>query len=548
MAERILPAEELHGCGSFARVLDAACQSAQRTNAIEMRQQASPARSIFAVPIELPTGERDAIGFIFAKEESSSTLRWLAQSIANQVLAWQLERNRYEADRETQETAAILELVEQIVDSDDLQQACYRLTSTLQSHLKYAQVAIGIRATATSKCRLISLSGSAHFDKRSAFVSSLESLMAMSLQSNDSINWSNRDENSKPIDLAKQSICEAIAANSIVCVPFQNRHRKAMGAVVLIDETVDDAHLESLRFLNGASISISSALSAIHQSELGRLSKIAGRWISVSKSWKMVTTICVGAFACLFMFLPGTHTIQCQSRIEPTACRFIAAPFEGTLEKALFEPGDLVTKGDLLARMDGREIRWKRASVSADQNQASKKRDAAQAMHSYADQQIAQLEIERLAIELQLLDHRAENLEITSPVNGIVTSGDLARVEGAPLSIGQTLFEIAPLEQMIAEVAIPDDQIAYAATGQVVEIRLDAYPGQTWKATINQLQPRSEIRDEANVFIAEVELDNADGRLRPGMKGRARVVAGKRAYGWILLHEPWEYLTKRISW
>ena len=548
MAERILPAEGTPSCSSFARVLDAACQTAQRSNSIDARKQASPARNIFAFPIPLSNGDRDAIGFVFTCDESTITLRWLSQSIANQVIAWQNEQGRQEKDREAQETAALLEMLEQMTETTDLQHACYRLASNLQSHLKCGQVAIGFRADAKSKCRLTSLSGSANFDKRSAFVSAIESTMASSVQNNETIYWSNTDEHSTPIDLANLSVRDALGGKSVLCVPLQSCDHQSNGAIMLLGESSHIDSVENRRFLNGASSSLSSVLGTIHRSEMGRLPKIVSCGKQFLKSGKMVSSICAVFLASLAMLIPGDHTIQCQSRIEPTACRFIVAPFEGTLEKSLVEPGDLVAKGDLLARMDGREIRWKRASVLADQNQASKKRDAAQASHNYADQQIAQLEIERLAIELKLLDHRAENLEISSPVDGIVTSGDLARVEGAPLSIGQTLFEIAPLERMIAEVAIPDDQIGYAAAKQSVDIRLDAYPNQTWKATITQIQPRSEIRDDANVFIAEVEIDNADGRLRPGMKGRARVVSGQRAFGWILLHEPMEYLTKKFSW
>ena len=198
--------------------------------------------------------------------------------------------------------------------------------------------------------------------------------------------------------------------------------------------------------------------------------------------------------------------------------------------------------------MDGREVRWKRASVVADKNQAIKRRDAAQALHNYADQQIAQLEIERLDLELQLVDHRAENLEIKSPVDGVVASGDLERAEGAPLTVGQTLFEIAPLEAMIVEVAVPDDEISHVSAGQTIYMRLEAYPGQTWQTVVAQVQPRSEILDKANVFIADAELDNTDNRLRPGMEGRAKVETRQRPLGWILFHKLWEYVTKKLSW
>jgi multidrug resistance efflux pump len=252
--------------------------------------------------------------------------------------------------------------------------------------------------------------------------------------------------------------------------------------------------------------------------------------------------------AVLALAIPFPHRLHCDCLIEPVTRRFVAAPFDGVLERAFVGPGDVVQKGDLLARLDGREIRWKRAGVAADQNQARKKRDAAQASHDYADMQIAALEMERLELELRLLDHRAENLEIRSPVAGVIASGDLERAEGAALKVGQSLFEIAPLDKMIVEVSVPDEDVSFVTPGLPLRIRLDAYPGMQWQATMTQLHPRSEIRDENNVFIAEAELDNAAGSLRPGMKGRARVEATNRPIGWILFHKPWEFISKKLQW
>jgi multidrug resistance efflux pump len=65
-------------------------------------------------------------------------------------------------------------------------------------------------------------------------------------------------------------------------------------------------------------------------------------------------------------------------------------------------------------------------------------------------------------------------LDIKSPIDGVVISGDLKRAEGAPVAIGQTLYEIAPLDRMVAEVAIPDDEISRVRLAQSVTINLDA--------------------------------------------------------------------------
>jgi len=334
---------------------------------------------------------------------------------------------------------------------------------------------------------------------------------------------------------------------TIVSRPLRNSDGKAIGALIVLSDT-DESLIAADRLLQVAEVPLAAALTVVRRLEGGRLTRVLAILGRFWQTWKGKVAAVAVALVLLAMFIPLPYKISCDCQIEPITRRFVVAPFEGTLEKSLVKPGEFVRAGDVLARMDGREIRWERASIVADLNQAIKKRDVAQASHSYADQQIAKLEMERLELELRLLDHRAENLEIKSPIDGIVASGDLERAEGAPLSIGQSMFEIAPLKTMFVEVAIPDDEVSHVEVGQEIHVRLDAYPGQTWKVFIARVQPRSEIRDDDNVFIAEAKLDNSDSRLRPGMKGRAKVWTPSRKLGWILFHKPWEYVTKKLIW
>ncbi|MCZ6773228.1 MAG: hypothetical protein O7G83_14790, partial [Proteobacteria bacterium] len=60
--------------------------------------------------------------------------------------------------------------------------------------------------------------------------------------------------------------------------------------------------------------------------------------------------------------------------------------------------------------------------------------------------------------------------------------------------------------------------------------------------------PRSEIREHENVFIAEVKLDNSDLQLRPGMKGRAKIIGRRHLLAWNLFHKPCESLLLWLGW
>jgi multidrug efflux pump subunit AcrA (membrane-fusion protein) len=150
--------------------------------------------------------------------------------------------------------------------------------------------------------------------------------------------------------------------------------------------------------------------------------------------------------------------------------------------------------------------------------------------------------MQRIDLQIQLLRHRENNLEIRSPISGVVTSGDLQRAQGAPLTLGQTLFEVAPLNAMVVELAIPQDEIRFVEDGTPVNVQLDSFGSETWRLTVERVRPRAELRDQQNVFVGTAFLANENGQLRPGMQGRARLLGVKRPVGWILFHKPWEAL------
>lgn len=69
--------------------------------------------------------------------------------------------------------------------------------------------------------------------------------------------------------------------------------------------------------------------------------------------------------------------------------------------------------------------------------------------------------------------------------------------------------------------------------------QLEGYRGEKVRGEVAKIHPRSEIRDGQNVFIAEVNLENPDRELLPGMSGLARVRSRIRPLGWIWFHKAW---------
>ncbi len=253
-------------------------------------------------------------------------------------------------------------------------------------------------------------------------------------------------------------------------------------------------------------------------------------------------TAFVGTVLVLVLFLPVPYRISADAIVRPGFTRFIVSRYDGLLKESKVRPGDRVNKGAILARLDERQTEVELASLQAERDKAKKKLDQETARGNTAAAQVARLDMRKIDQQLTRLQEQRRHLIITSPVTGMVLTGDLQRAEGSPVNRGQTLFEVAPLAQMEVEVAIPEKNISQVPDDALVTVRFEAYQETSWKKHFERIEPRARIKDNKNVFIGILEFDNPLGLLHPGMRGTAKIHAGTRLLGWILFRKPWHTL------
>ncbi|OUD13311.1 efflux RND transporter periplasmic adaptor subunit [Thioflexithrix psekupsensis] len=263
-------------------------------------------------------------------------------------------------------------------------------------------------------------------------------------------------------------------------------------------------------------------------------------WQKIRKRWRGGVLFGVLLFILsLILTIPVTHYIEGQATLQSSVRRFVTAPFPSVLKTSLREPGDVVAAGDILAVLDGQEVAWTVAGLTAEKNRLLKQKDISAASRDTAAVQVAELEIERVEAQLALQDYRMEHLDIRSPISGVILSGDLKRVQGSPLDAGQSLFEIAPLAEMVVEVAVPVTEWAYIALNLPMTVKLTAYPNETWSLHVQRIHPKITVQDGATVVIVEGKLSNQNNQLRPGMRGKAQIEIGQRALAWVLFYRAW---------
>jgi hypothetical protein len=330
---------------------------------------------------------------------------------------------------------------------------------------------------------------------------------------------------------------------TVVTVPLMDLESECWGAVVFIGLELP-ANLVSIQeFALEGITPIGAVLNVWRTASPGWLTKLLRTLLGERGRRRTAVILVTLALLAGLMCMPVPYRIASECEVQPVARRYVVAPFDGVLEESLAAPGDRIQAGQLLARLDGRDIRIELSSTQAEYERKNKERDTALANGQTATAQIARLDMERLELKTQLLQQREQELDIRSPCDGILISGDWQRAQGARLTIGQTLFEIGPLDRMVVEIAVPEDDVNYARPGAPVRIQVNAAAADR-TGTIDLIHPRAEIRNDRNVFVAEVTLENVDGALLPGMKGAAKIRGPTRPLAWNLFHKPW-YAVRR---
>ncbi len=430
---------------------------------------------------------------------------------------------------EARTTAAILDLVQKTQHADDLPDACRTLANELKQYLGCGQVAVGLCRRGRGRCRVAAVSGIADLDLRSDAPRRLELLMDEAVL---------HDNGTEPNSRSGDSLS----------VPLRCHDRTLVGVLTCIGPAESIENDANRRFLELAALALAGTLQLLERAEGGIVRRSVRRFARAVPKVRGLAIAAAVAVVAAGLCIPVRYDVAVQCELQPNVRRFVAAPHAGEFRKSLVKPGDRVVQGQLLARMEDRELRWELAGVTAEQERASKSRDVNMAAGKTAAAQIDALELQRQEVKRKMLERRLANLEIKSPVDGIVVAGDLQRSEGVPVTVGQVLYEVAPLGRMTAELAIADDEISSVSPGMAVALRLDSHPERQWNGTLDRIHPRSVTREKDNVFLGEIPLDNGDGALRSGMKGRATVRAGSRSLGWLLFHRPWNYLMTWLDW
>ena len=138
------------------------------------------------------------------------------------------------------------------------------------------------------------------------------------------------------------------------------------------------------------------------------------------------------------------------------------------------------------------------------------------------DSSAATLRVQEAAVALA--QAKLAKTRIRAPFAGVVGIRNIGI--GDYVKDGQELINLEDMQTLKVDFRLPEAMLARLSIGQAIEVTADAQPDEGFTATLDAINPLVDANGRSISCLAR--LDNAAGKLRPGMFVRARLILDAR--------------------
>lgn len=304
--------------------------------------------------------------------------------------------------------------------------------------------------------------------------------------------------------------------------------------------------------------------------------KWIGRWKTEIRGrtfWiAMAILAAVGAVIAALAILPWNYRVEGSGRLMPVVQTQVFAPWDGDVVELLVEDGQRVAKGDVLIRLENKELRQQhlqvrnelaekrqmKATSDAEASQAQARSDRAEQLRIQGKVLEAEAAILGLRERERLLASRLRELEIIAPRDGVVATFQVDQwLRNRPVRRGELLLEVMDDQgDWQLELEVPERRMGHLLQAQhgnttplPVEFMLVTDPMKTWPAELSRVATRADAaskEDDAVVdAVAKLDKEKVDD-LRIGAEVRAKIECGRKSLGYVLFGDLIEFVIRYL--
>ncbi len=246
----------------------------------------------------------------------------------------------------------------------------------------------------------------------------------------------------------------------------------------------------------------------------------------------------------------AVEVVDLDERIEATGelvarnQALVAAEVGGQVTEILRDEGSPVAEGEVVLTIDPErrslevdDARARLAEAQASLAEAEREVGRIRALHGRGvasqarlDQTETELHLARsrrdgARARLGVAEHAREDASVVAPFDGVVAVRRVSK--GEFVQPGTHLFGLVAMDPIDAEFHLPEADASRVRTGQQVAVRVAPYPDAVFAAVVRFVSPTIDPR--SHTLLVRAALDNADGRLRPGLFARVDLGVSQRS-------------------
>ena len=499
-------------------------------------------------------------------------------------------------------------------ESLDLRETCYNVVNEGRRLLGVDRVSVGVMKG--KNCRIEAISGQDTLDQRSNVVSNLSRIVTRVLASGEPLWYQGTTEDMPPqIEQALEHYVDDSFTRSMAILPLRRargeegaqtsagegmqKTGEIIGALIIeqiesdIPREVLNPRLELVYEHSGRAITNALDHSTMFLMPVWKtLGKAA--WVVQARTLPktlfisgIILTLLIG-----MIVIPWEYDMKAKGELQPKLKRDIFSKTEFQVTEVLVENGVRVKEGDVLCRgvnfdLD-RSLNDARGKLTAAQAQHDSVRTALQnptRRMSDAEQtemagKLLQLDaqIASAVEEVKSLESKRGNLEVTSPIDGVIITWDVQKqLMNRPVQTGQVLMTVANEDQgWEIDLFMRQSRIGHVNEAREgkhgdynflwnmwwgirgfkprpltqdlpVQYIVLSDPANTRHGTVMRVDEVSQQHEqEGHVVRVRVATTEKMVGVRAGTTVKADVYCGYQPVGWVLFHEAWEWLETNV--
>jgi HlyD family secretion protein len=241
-----------------------------------------------------------------------------------------------------------------------------------------------------------------------------------------------------------------------------------------------------------------------------------------------------------------SFAVNAAGEIGPAEQVSVRPEINGKIDQLPVDIGDAVKKGNLLFKLDDKELQQQRASNLTDIERAKlslekAERDYKRAKQMLAEQlisqelhddtkttfELAKNSLDRSQKDLAITDERLTKTEVRAPFDCTiltrpVSSGQAVSGSGG-FNSGTEVLTIADLNAMVINAHVNQADVPRLKPDQAVEVAVEAVAGLKVAGVVERIAPQATIKNNIKGFAARILLKNVDPRVRPGMTANIKI-------------------------